>query len=446
MKVLPHRNALWLVGAAAAVLLCALPFAAITLLLRAVIGLVLLLLLAGAADLLLSARAWRRSLPQLQRVLPQAFAIGVRQTVGIQLTVAGHLPWRLQCIDHGAAILGASRTPMHFVALPQAVTSVNYRVQPIARGGAWFEPAELRVATRWRLGWMQCRLGAREFRRVYPDFAQMARYAWLSGDRRLAEMGIKNWQRRGLGTDFKQLTEYRPGDELRRIDWKATLRSPRIIVREYQDECDQQVVLLLDCGRRMRAAEQETHSHFDAVLNAVVLLSYVALKQGDAVGVQTFAVPPGSERFLTPGKGTHALNHLMTALYDLQPTLAQPDYLAAATAFMRRQQRRALVVLVTNFRDEDSDELQQALKLLRTRHLVMLASLREQVLRQMTLQPMDTAAATLQVAGAHLFEQGRTQAFRRLAARDALMVDAEPAALGVELVNRYQAAKRAGVI
>ena len=72
-----------------------------------------------------------------------------------------------------------------------------------------------------------------------PDFAQIARYAWLAGDRRLQEIGIKTYQQRGEGTDFKQLTEYRYGDPVRHIDWKATLRLGKPIVREFQDERDQ---------------------------------------------------------------------------------------------------------------------------------------------------------------------------------------------------------------
>ena len=67
----------------------------------------------------------------------------------------------------------------------------------------------------------------------------MARYAWLAGDRRLAQIGIKTDAQRGIGTDFHQLAEYRAGDPVRHIDWKATLRQGRPIVRQFQDERDQ---------------------------------------------------------------------------------------------------------------------------------------------------------------------------------------------------------------
>jgi len=206
--------------------------------------------------------------------------------------------------------------------------------------------------------------------------------------------------------------------------------------------------VLIDCGRRMRADDRSSGigtAHFDQVLNAVMLLAYVALGQGDAVGAMTFGTPPGAARSFAPRKGTHALNALMSELYAVQPSPTHSDFASAAQDVLRRQPRRALVVVVTNFRDEDSDELGQALRLLRSRHLVLLASLRERIVHEMQTQTV-SREAVVDIASAHLYEQSRRDAFHRLAGRDALMVDAEPERLGIELVNRYQAAKRAGVL
>src|SRR6185312_3272613 len=239
------------------------------------------------------------------------------------------------------------------------------------------------------------------------------------------------------------------GDPVRHLDWKATLRLYKPIIREFQDERDQCVMLLVDCGRRMRADDRNEAlgtSHFDQVLNAVMLLSYVALKQGDAVGAQTFGTPAGAGRSFPPRKGAHALNMLMGELYGVQPTPTHSDYVGAAQDLLGRQVKRSLVIVITNFRDEDSSELAQALKLLRSRHLVLLASLRERVVGELIRQPMTTGEAVLDVASAHLYEQSRRDAFVKLSARDALMVDAEPERLGIELVNRYHAVKRAGLI
>src|SRR3546814_17485646 len=62
-------------------------------------------------------------------------------------------------------------------------------------------------------------------------------------------------RRRGEGTDFHQMREYRIGDSLRQIDWKATARARKLISHEYQDEKNQQLIVVLDTGRRMLARE-----------------------------------------------------------------------------------------------------------------------------------------------------------------------------------------------
>ena len=444
----PTRAPLAIVGAGAATMLVCLAAGLPVEPLRAVAtALLLLLAVALVADRWLSGTSWEDSPLVLKRHMPAAMAIGARCTVTLQLENAGARPWQVVVFDHPGIPLNFSGLPVRLQVPGLSTAEFSYEVTPAGRGDAWFERAELQVRSRFGLLWLHRRVGAREVRRVYPDFAQISRYAWLAGDRRLAELGVKTWQRRGEGTDFKQLGEYHPGDSIRHVDWKATLRAQRPIVREFQDERDQNVLLLLECGRRMRADEQAgSGGHFDQVLNATVLLAYVALRHGDAVGIQTFAVPDGSERHIPPAKGTRALNRLMTGLYDLQPTLMQPDYLAAATAAMRTLRRRSLVVIVTNFRDEDSPELGQALRLLRTRHLVLLASVRERALLAIANQPLAGADAVLQVATAQLFAPQRRAAFRKLAAGNSLMVDAEPDRLGVALVNEYRTAKRAGTI
>jgi len=236
---------------------------------------------------------------------------------------------------------------------------------------------------------------------------------------------------------------------VRHIDWRATLRQSKPIIREFQDERDQCVMLLVDCGRRMRAHDTDSKigtTHFDQVMNAVMLLSYVALQRGDAVGAMTFGTPPGEERSVPAKKGKHALHGMMAELFGVQPTLNYSDYVLAAQQLLRKQRRRALVIVITNFRDEDASELGHALRLLRSRHLVLVASLRERIVGELMMQPLVTSESAVEIASAQLYEQARRDAFNRLADRDGLLVDAEPDQLGIALVNRYHAVKRAGKI
>ena len=134
--------------------------------------------------------------------------------------------------------------------------------------------------------------------RVYPDFLAGGSLREISAEHSAALLGIHLQRRRGEGTDFMQLREFRQGDILRQVDWKASARMCKLVSREYQDEHDRDIVFLLDCGRRMHASDGAL-THFDHALNAMLLTAWFALKQGDGVGVCTFA---GAGRWLEPRK------------------------------------------------------------------------------------------------------------------------------------------------
>ena len=413
--------------------------------------------LAGA-DLWQSLRLWRAAPLRIERNLPGAFSLGVPTVLTLTLVNEGAQAWRVSVFDELDTHFAFEGLPQEHVVPALSRVAIRYTATATQRGVAQFGATQLRWRT--RLGCLEVRqtLGEPRRLRVYPNFAALARYAWLSGDRRLAQIGIKTYAQRGLGTDFRQLADYKTGDSLRHIDWKATQRQRRPIVREFQDDRDQCVLFLLDCGRRMRADEgapaqqadsnssSNSNSHFDEALNALMLLSYVALKEGDEVGAMTFGCPPEERRDFAPRKGSATLNALMNRLHDIQPGATHSDYLLAAQELLRVQKRRALVIVLTNFRDEDAAELRPAIKLLRRKHLVLVASLRERVLGHIASQPLVHARDAVDVAAAHLFEQSRRDAFARVVGNDPLSVDVEPADLAVALVNRYHAVKRAGLL
>jgi uncharacterized protein (DUF58 family) len=410
--------------------------------------LVAVLCVAFLVDAAAAAWALRRRPIAFERQMPSAFALGQPHGLTVTLAHEGKNAWHLELFDHVPATMTLRLLPA-VVTLPAASKlDVRYEITPTQRGKVVFDPAAIRVRSRLGLADLQLRVGAAQSVQVYPNFAALSRYAWLAGDRRLAEIGIKTYAARGAGTDFKQLGEYVPGMPTRHIDWNASFRHRRAVVREFQDDRDQSVMFLLDCGRRMRADERAgaEGSHFDQALNAAMLLAYVALKDGDAVGAMTFGHDPSLQRHFAPSKGMAALNALVARLHDVEPSPVHSDYLAAARDLMLRVPRRSLVVVLTNFRDEDCEELADALKLMRTRHLVLLASLKEGVVAEIVSQPLDSDQAVVDVASAHWFQHARAEAFRRLAGRDQLLVDVEPQQLAATLVNRYHAVKRARLL
>jgi len=317
---------------------------------------------------------------------------------------------------------------------------MRYHIQPQQRGKLVFNGIFVFVQSPWSLWQYKQVLPVTTTIYVYPNFAEVTKYALFAIENRLGQLGIRQLQRRGEGLEFHQLREYRTGDSLRQISWTATSRLKKLISKEYQDERDQRVVFLLDCGRRMLAKDGQL-SHFDHALNAILLLSYVALRQGDALGLLTFS---GEQRWLAPRKGLDSLNRILNTVYDLQPSLHTSDYLNAATQLIARHNRRSLIVVVSNLRDEDSDELLPALKLLRKKHLVLLASLQENSLTEVLNQPIHHFKDALRHASMQTYLNQREKAHEALHQHGIIYIDTLPEQLPVEMVNRYLEIKKSG--
>lgn len=383
---------------------------------------------------------WRRPTPQVRRELPEALALGVERETWLQLEASARQ--RVDVFDLLPDGWDSDGLPRR-LSLPRASESrFSYRFTPASRGTFVFDGVHLRLHSPWRL-WRQLRLaGTPQTVRVYPNFAPLTRFALLSAEMASRLVGAHLKRRRGEGTDFHQMREYRVGDSLRQIDWKATARARKLISREYQDEKNQQLLMLIDTGRRMMADDGGL-SHFDHVLNAALVVSYLALRQGDGVGL--FA-SGGQTRWVAPQRGMGGIDALLRASYDLQPQPVATDYLAAATELSLRQSRRALVMLVTNVRDEDIEDLLAAVRLLQKRHLVCVASLRERALDEALTREVDTLADAVQAGAIARYLQKRSDAHEALPSHRVMVLDVTAEELPAALVERYLAVKRDGLL
>ncbi len=386
--------------------------------------------------------AWRRPAPHVERQVAGVLPAGVWQTVSVRLSHAGTAPLQVELFDDHPPAWEVTGLPHTARVAAGEWLSVAYRVRPGRRGGAAFGQPWLRIASPLGLWRRTLRAGPETAVRVFPDFSAILGQALRATDRRAQTSGTLLKRQRGEGTDFRQLREYRVGDSLRSVDWKATARHRKVISREYQVERDQQIVFLLDTGRRMLARDDGSN-HFDHALHALLTLAFVAGKQGDAVGAMTF----GSDtRWLAPVKGRAGLDRLLAGLYDVHPDETAPDYLRAAQDLLHRLPKRSFVVLVTNVRDEDDTALRAACDLLAERHMVMCASLRERALDAAAAAPVDTFPAALRLAAAEHYLQQRATAIRRLGLRHERLVDVTPEKLGVALLNRYLEIKESGAL
>ncbi|MEO1171921.1 MAG: DUF58 domain-containing protein [Myxococcota bacterium] len=380
------------------------------------------------------------AVPQITRSVRSAYALGVEESVTLKVENRSKRSLELMLFDRVPETITAEGLPQRCRVQPNQGATLSYFVFPTSRGAMVFDGVDVRMRSPVGLWWRQSRVRTVDEIRVYPNFRAVARYALMATHNRTSLLGIRRRQHRGIGTEFQELRDFQPGDGLRQIDWRATSRVRRLIARDYRDERDQQMVFLVDSGRRMHSRDGVA-SHLDHALNAVLLLGHVGLAQGDAVGLMSFG---GEERWLAPAKGQTHLNTMLNTVFDLQTDPVPADVESAVERVLRRIRKRTFIVVVTNLRDESDESLGRSLRFASRRHLVLLASLREIALQQTLEAPIRGFEDALRYASTQHFVRERARAHAALAMAGVLHLDVAPQQLAVELVNQYLAVKASG--
>jgi len=332
------------------------------------------------------------------------------------------------------------------VALPpRGEVTFTYEVRPLVRGRMTLPPTSVRALGPLGLGWRALEAGPPHEIRVYPNVMAVGRYQSLIRRSRLREMGIAAVRQHGQGTEFESLREYIPGDDPVKIDWKATARRGKLISRNYQAERSQTIMLCLDAGRMM-TTEIDGLSRFDHAVNSALLLAHVALSHGDGVGLVVFS--DGIERYLPPRKGHGFLPRIVEALYDVQPSLVEPNYRDGVTrAAMGR--RRSLVVMFTDVSGEETaSELVPYVGRLLPRHLPLVVFLRDHEVENCAEGGAEQAALTdpWSMAAAANFLEEREHVQEYLRSRGTMVLDVMPGKLAPQVVNTYLEIKARSLI
>ena len=373
--------------------------------------------------------------PKATRLLADNWSLGVATKIQLQLrhTAKNKQALKLHLHDwhpEGCVVEHAEQA----LTLPTNQTiQLEYSATAHSRGRIEFTGVELHLQSPWRLWQLRRFIDLPHSVRVLPKFTRIAHYRLLATANRLSDLGVLKQARRGSGLEFHQLREYRQGDSLRQVHWQASAAQNKLISKEYEDERNQQVIFMLDASRRMRH-QDSNESLLDEALNSALLLSHVALNQGDAVGMMSMA---HSQRWLPPRTGTGVVAHLMNHFYDIEAEPVAADYLAAAQTILTRQKKRALIVIITNTRNEDFKDLYAALSLLRKKHLVVLTDLREKLLTHLIDQPLNDIDQAVHFHAAHQYLEQRWKQHAQLRHHGIKVLDVEATQLPPALVSQY---------
>jgi uncharacterized protein (DUF58 family) len=349
---------------------------------------------------------------------------------------------RVRLADELAPSLGATTRRARVVVPPRGRAVAATTVRPRRRGR--FTPTEvvLRVEGPLGLAASQGRRRLPGVLRVYPPFDSRDEAELRVNKARILEVGLRSAQGRGGGTEFDSLREYGVDDEFRRIDWAATARSGKPIVRTYRAERNQTVLLLLDGGRTMAGRVAEV-PRLDHAMDAVMMLTSLATRLGDRAGLVAF--DREVRAVVAPGHARDQLSRVTEAMYQLEPLLVESDYRGAFAETLARFRRRAMLVVLTELAEQAvAETLLPALPLIARDHLVVVASVADPEVRGWALAtPAEPGAAYRKAAAvATLADRRRTVA--RLRGLGAVVVDAPPGRLAPDLADAYLRVKATG--
>ncbi len=396
------------------------------------------LLLLVVADALLAGR-----LAELKVLVPPDAEVGASARITVLADLAGHGGAVEAALAVDPRLADGGRVSLPLARDPAGVHAGAAELVPSRRGTAAVE----RVWLRWTgpLG-----LGARQHSRaldaairIRPNLAPVRSPA-LQAFLRDAQFGLIARRIRGEGTEFEALSEYAPGMDRRRIDWKTSARHTHIFAREYEVERNNQIVFAFDCGQAM-CEPVAGMARIDRAVTAALTTAYVALKGGDRVALFGFAARP---EVMTPFVGdSRDFHRLQSAAAGLDYHAQEPNFTLALATLAGRLQRRSLIVVFSDFTDPTSAELMvESIGRLVARHRVIFVTMADDELEDIAgAEPEDLQVLAMAVAADTLLRQ-RALVLGRLRQLGVDVIEAPHERIGARLLDAYLAIKRAGSI
>ena len=380
-----------------------------------------------------------------RREMNSKFSLGVENVVTLTLVNRSRYPLRLRLKDDFPSEFQFHRA-IHDVRLPPlAEETLVYRLTPLRRGIYRFEDIHLRCCGILGLVIRQRHIEALTDVKVYPNLQAVRQYELLVRRGLLGQVGLKNSRQFGEGTEIERLREYAPDDDFRRIDWKATARHRKPIVREFETERSQDVIIMLDTGRLMASpivlnasnpSGQTAMIKLDYAINTTLMTSYVSTLKGDKVGLIAFA--DTVHQYLAPKPGKKQFLTMLESIYALQVQSVEPDFERAFTYLASKQRKRALVILFTDVLDRDAAEgLATYVARLSKHHLVVCVTLMDSTIIALAAQKLTGSKSVYQKTIAEKLLQEKHATLEILRRRGVIMLDVPAHQLTMTVVNKY---------
>lgn len=387
------------------------------------------------------ARRW--DVVSIERRTAPILSVGVTNPVRLHVENLSEAALTLLVRDAPPVDSKATRHEFRTKIGPGKLESLDYLIVPQHRGADSFQGTYVRWVAPLGLAWIEKFFDTTQKAPIYPNVRALNEFDLLKQKGHLSLMGVRRSRVKGIGTEFESLREYND-DDYRTIDWKSTARLGKLVVRNYEVERNQGVIVCLDAGRHM-LGQVAGRRKLDYALDSALMLLHTAEKMGDQVGLLTFSDTVG--RYIAPKKGRKQVANILDTIHGMHAEPVQPDYARAFSYLASKWKRRSLVVVFTDTENEDqASELAVALSNLRKRHLVMVVRVSDPRLREVMVEEILSPLNLFRRAAAHWYFRDRKKAEARLSFAGIQGIEAEPQDLSGALVSAYLSVKERSLI
>jgi uncharacterized protein (DUF58 family) len=386
----------------------------------------------------------RKTTIKVWRTLPARFQVGVVSPVDLHVISDGARPIQLHLKDDSPLTFSVSERSTLVNIPPRSRAKATFALTPSRRGKFQFGDIHLRVAGPLNLALHERHIAAHTAVSVFPDLRGASRLLLADAALDFVNLGLRQLRRDGRGSEFGRLRDYTQGDSVRDVDWKATARRGKPVTKVMESERSQTLLIGVDAGRAM-AAYVDGLSKLDHAINAALFLAFVAIRNGDRVGLVIFS--DSVKYFLPPNQGRMQYRRLVDALYATQAGLTTVDYLALFKELNVRLMRRSLLCVFTDFLDEDqAASMILPFQRLAKRHVPICLSVKDLNLHALLRREATEASLAFQQAVASDLLLERETARRRIARDGVRVIETDSQKLSLLAVNTYLDIKSRGLL
>jgi len=182
------------------------------------------------------------------------------------------------------------------------------------------------------------------------------------------QSGAYNSKYRGGGIEFSEVREYTPGDDVKRIDWNVSARHNSLFVKEFVEENELNIYLILDLSESNNFGFIK--SKLDLSFEVAVSLMFLALKNNDKLGLGIFT--DKLEKFIPSKKGKKQLLRIIRELIDYTPKSKKTNIMESLSTLNNKLKRKSVIYIISDF---ISDSYDKPLKFLNLHHRVTLINI-----------------------------------------------------------------------